>query len=200
MPDVMVRWGETWRAHHPGWGSILWTAEMLGGIAPGIARVARDLSQLSDLYRYQILREHGGVYVDTDYECRRNIECLLQGWGAAVVRLRGEPGHYENCFLAAKPEHPLFESLALGAFARLRSHRINHVAIGPPYVSECLHGSTYGDLRVLEPEVMCPYRPDDMLDGMSLPAERFPDAYAVHHWSSVWWQPSSKAYRRGVSL
>jgi inositol phosphorylceramide mannosyltransferase catalytic subunit len=33
----------------------------------------------SDIARYEILLQVGGVYIDTDFECLRNVEPLIDG-------------------------------------------------------------------------------------------------------------------------
>ena len=39
---------------------------------------AHNYGMKSDILRYEILHTYGGVYIDTDYECVRNIgECNL---------------------------------------------------------------------------------------------------------------------------
>ena len=46
---------------------------------------ARNLAERADVLRYEILRRHGGVYVDVDVECLRPLDDLLTG----VRGLRG---------------------------------------------------------------------------------------------------------------
>jgi mannosyltransferase OCH1-like enzyme len=33
----------------------------------------------ADIARYEVIYTHGGVYLDTDFKCLRNIEPLLEG-------------------------------------------------------------------------------------------------------------------------
>ena len=35
--------------------------------------LAKNLGMKSDILRYEILMKYGGIYVDTDYECLKNI-------------------------------------------------------------------------------------------------------------------------------
>ena len=60
--------------------------------------------------RYEVLRRFGGVYFDTDVECRRPLEDLLAGVEAfAALEL---PGRVGNAVLGAVPGHPPFERAA----------------------------------------------------------------------------------------
>ncbi len=80
MPALFARFGATRLEHHPRWEMRLWTDADLPALGlDGFAGRTRTLSELLNLMRYEILARHGGVYVDTDFECLRSIEPLLRG-------------------------------------------------------------------------------------------------------------------------
>jgi mannosyltransferase OCH1-like enzyme len=69
----------SWETHHPGWKYKLWT----DADASKIKITRRDLydqatnpGMKSDILRYEILRQYGGVYVDTDFVCIKPLDDL----------------------------------------------------------------------------------------------------------------------------
>ena len=68
-PNRPVRLMDTWKAKHPDWEYKLWTVPPTG--------YPLSFSGLSDVLRYQILYEYGGVYIDADSECLKPIDDLL---------------------------------------------------------------------------------------------------------------------------
>lgn len=81
LPAECRRLGETFVEHHRGWQTRLWTDTDLPalGIAAHEHKRARDVDELSNLVRYEVLRRHGGVCVDADVECLRELTPLLRG-------------------------------------------------------------------------------------------------------------------------
>jgi mannosyltransferase OCH1-like enzyme len=104
MPDAHVAFGDTWRQHHPGWTVRLWTDS--DAPEPAGSERARNLGERTDLIRYEILRRHGGVYVDTDVECLRPLDGLLTG--VAAFAAYEVPGRLCNAVLGSIPGHPAF--------------------------------------------------------------------------------------------
>jgi mannosyltransferase OCH1-like enzyme len=72
--------------------------------------------QRVDFARYLILRTFGGVYVDMDLQCFRNIEPLLGNFECVFsleheshARCHDVPFIVSNAFMAAIPGHPIFD-------------------------------------------------------------------------------------------
>ena len=80
LPETARAYEETWREHHPCWEFRLWGDEEARRLVPARAlRACRSRSEQSNLLRYEVLRRFGGLYVDTDVECRRPLDPLLEG-------------------------------------------------------------------------------------------------------------------------
>jgi len=84
LPAFAQTYLETWRAHHPTWRVARWTDATMRDFVrrrfPG--RLAAydafpNAVNRADVFRYMILFEIGGVYVDLDVEALRSIEPLL---------------------------------------------------------------------------------------------------------------------------
>lgn len=188
MPEEFVRWGETWRKHHPGWTMKLWTEKNLPKpIHPDLLAQSRYVTTQSNIWRYEILFREGGMYVDTDFECLRSLEPLIEdsSFFAAAVEHHGYEDLLANGFFGCSPRHPIAASLLQYlAFHWNAKERIN---VGPPYFTRIVR--KHSPLaRTLEAKLFYPY----LWGELERKNEKFPDAYAVHHWASHWYPPSSE--------
>ncbi len=179
MPPEHVRFGETWQAHHPRWEQRLWTDDDLASLPIPEGAIARvtDASELSNLVRYHLLVLHGGVYVDTDFECLRSLEPLLGGLDAFAAF--ESPGHIACGLIGCVPGHP---ALRRAAELSLRATEVNTKVrrTGPRLFTHVLWD--FPEVTLFPRELFYPY-------GWEEPHrrhERFDDAYAVHHWAMSW--------------
>jgi hypothetical protein len=180
MPERHRAFGETFVEHHPGWTMRLWTDADLPTLDIGETECARarTSAELSNLVRYEVLSRHGGIYVDTDVECRRSFEPLLRGVGAfAGLEM---PGRVGNAVLGSVPGHRAFTRAARECRSTLGLGAHSPDANGPYFLSLILEQEP--GVRILEQLAFYPYlwtEPDRAGDS-------FPHAYAVHHWSASW--------------
>ncbi len=181
MPAAQVEFGRGLERLHPSWATRLWTEADLEELAVTDAdrRRARSASELSNVMRYEVLHRYGGVYLDTDVECRRPLDNLLAGVSAfAALEL---PGRVGTAVLGSVPGHRAFE----------RAARLSHVTLGLGLHSADANGPYLMSL-ILEQEpavtlfgagTFYPYTWEERERA----SEPFPDAYAVHHWTTSWW-------------
>lgn len=123
IPKRFLDFSEGWRHCHPGWEWRLWTdADNLRFVKERYPSILDHYTsfpchiQRVDFIRYLILRTYGGVYVDLDLQCFRNIELLL-GSHQCLFSLEHEehakshdvPFIVSNAFMASVPEHPIFD-------------------------------------------------------------------------------------------
>jgi hypothetical protein len=180
IPAAFVGFGETFEHHHPGWKMRLWTDADLPflGITDSERSRARTESELSNVVRYEALHRFGGVYVDTDVECRRSFAGLLRG----VTAFAGmeTPGRVGTAVIGAVAGHRLFERAARLSRLTLGQGRHSPDANGPYFLSLLVEqepGVTIFDAGTFYPYLWTePERRNDP----------FPDAYAVHHWAKSW--------------
>jgi inositol phosphorylceramide mannosyltransferase catalytic subunit len=109
FPDEFLPYQQSWLEHNPGWQLRLWTEDTLPEHArrPEIFEQLRNPAERSDILRFELLWQHGGIYTDCDFECLRPIEPLLD----EVRFFAGyrKPGHLSNAILGATPHHPLVD-------------------------------------------------------------------------------------------
>jgi mannosyltransferase OCH1-like enzyme len=105
-------WVGSWREHHPEWQHILWTDEDNRSLVacqypeflPGYDAIPYGVRK-ADFCRFLYMHRYGGVYVDLDFVCLRNIEPLI-GEGNAIVlgQLSAAATYYRipNAFMASE--------------------------------------------------------------------------------------------------
>lgn len=124
LPRQDMDWLDSWARLHNDWQCLVWSdrsdlevpdgfevrplpvllnQRFYGGIeqwVPGPAAVASR----SDIARYEIVAQYGGIYVDTDVECFARIDDLIQPVSLFVADEWGpNPGNY---LFGARPGHP----------------------------------------------------------------------------------------------
>jgi mannosyltransferase OCH1-like enzyme len=172
LPDEFARYRETWAAHHPGWQMRLWTEDNL----PQELRRAEVYERLrvpaerADILRLEVLWREGGVYLDTDFECLRSIESLIEGIDFFAAYLK--PGRTNNAVIGAVPGHPILDR-ALDELRPREAYGYDKAAAGPLFVDALL--KEYPDVTLFEPALFYPSSPEER--------ER---AAAIHHMDRSW--------------
>lgn len=78
LPSAYKGYTESWKKIHPTWEYHLWTDTNIQGIEMNwhIFNSIVNLGQKSDYLRYHILKQYGGLYADTDFECIKPFDAL----------------------------------------------------------------------------------------------------------------------------
>lgn len=87
---------DEWRKHHQGWEVNVWTDTDVSRINLSNRKLfesVRNPGLKSDILRYEILYQFGGVYVDTDFFCLKSLDDLL------FLELFAGSGHVKNATL-----------------------------------------------------------------------------------------------------
>jgi len=131
FPIESIKNIQSWIDYHPGWTFKLWTDRPrlnvwdkvqidfvdrlpLGRLKPYYDR-AVNLGEKSDYLRYTIIKTEGGLYIDHDMDCYRNIEPLLNHYDFVAGALDDkENNHFivtvPTSIFAAIPHHPIMEA------------------------------------------------------------------------------------------
>jgi hypothetical protein len=177
LPEEFEHYGETWKQHHPEWEMRLWTDSNLPALRfPEAFERCRNHGERSDVLRSELLARFGGLYVDTDVECRRPIEPLIGDASAFCAWVR--PGRIGSAVLGAVPGHPAIDRLLTEMQSRVGEGNQIEATVG--LLTDVL--SEAPDVEVFDSETFYPYHPrHNPANG-----REFPDAYAVHHWGLTW--------------
>jgi mannosyltransferase OCH1-like enzyme len=168
----------------------LWTEKEIGDFKNRdlLARCS-SLAQQADIVRYEALLRDGGVYLDTDMECVRNIEPLLQDvsffgcWQKLAI--------ISNAIFGAVPDHEILAELVRRSRTEFRAEPWE--AMGPPFFTKAV--LERGGAKLFPAETFSPYTwaeykafPFRPALGLVPPA----GAYAINHRSSIWYEGSTR--------
>lgn len=209
MHPLIIEWGKKLRALHPGWQVLLWSEgsrpdvlscehEDLVSEHPSLLAASCHLSQKSNIWRYEVMRKFGGIYLDTDVEPFRPFDDLSKDTDTFVVKRVNYPHVFECAAFGATPDHPWLNDLV--AHLPSRDPKIS-LSMGVDYFTEVT--KRHGEVRVLSDGVIVFEYPDP--DPRTLPKQASdtfltapvkiavaPGTYAVHRWSSLWFASSFK--------
>lgn len=189
MPEVLQEFGETWRLQHPGWRHYLWTERNMPTLknqtlydhAEDIA--PKFVGQLrSDIARYEILHQYGGVYVDADFEALKPLDTLIEGV-EAFAAWEVSNKWVNNAILGCEPGNAIMAECIKRIPQRIASRigqRPNRLT-GPHLLTAVYFDNPPNSLTVFPKHLFYPYLYNE-LDRIN---ESFPDAYAVHHWHNT---------------
>lgn len=101
---------DSWKTQHPSWQVRLWTDADAGSLAfLNIEQFDRapNFGAKSDILRYAILYEFGGIYADTDFLCLRPLDKLAEQFSFVAGRISVEGDDLNNALIGAAPKHPV---------------------------------------------------------------------------------------------
>jgi mannosyltransferase OCH1-like enzyme len=182
LPDKFRAYRDSWLALHPNWEYKLWNLDNLD-FTPrrmDLIRSAPNFAQMADILRYEILQRHGGIYIDTDFECLRNIDVILEGVKNFACSEDGY--HITNAIIGAERNSTYMER-CLNALPKQVGIEATAVETGPYLLTRVLlNNGLAGDFTLFPREWFYPYGCDEP-DRAN---EHFPRAYAVHRWAGSW--------------
>jgi mannosyltransferase OCH1-like enzyme len=182
LPEQFAPYVESWRRHHPEWQHRLWTEETLPpGLRPEIYQRLRSPAERSDVLRLELLAREGGVYVDTDFECLRPIDPLLEG--VDLFAAESKAGRVNNALIGAAAAHPAIVRARDDVRPLTRHGTVDKDGTGPFFIDRVLKEA---HATIFERPLFYP-----------TPAEQA-GAYAIHHMARSW--KDAAGYRKSIYL
>jgi mannosyltransferase OCH1-like enzyme len=182
FPEEFGDYQKTWLEHHPDWELRFWTEDNFPKPEdlrrPEAAEKLRAPWERGDIFRLEILWRYGGVHVDTDFECKRSIEPLIEN-AELFIGLR-KPKKVNGALMGSVAGHPLLER-GLDEIRPRASYGMQMGAgkanvkdeTGPEFLDNLLLG--HDDVLFIGPPVFYPRT-----------AEQREHAYAIHHRALAW--------------
>lgn len=185
MPSHLAAHLDTWQEMHPDWEVRVWTPESTPHLRnqdlfdhpEKFSPASNPWQWRSDLSRYEILYDIGGVYVDCDLEPLKRIDPLVEGVESVIAR--EDSRFINNAFMGSAPGSRFLASILGGLRASVESQpqsRVNR-QIGAHYLTRVAR--RHPELRVLPARLIYPEHWSD-LDALN--QEPPEDAYTRHHW------------------
>ena len=196
IPKKYLDWGETWKKNHPGWDYKLWTNDDLKNF-PMKNRYIFDSSDnigfKSDLARYEILYKYGGIYIDTDFECLKEIPDELRDYDfVSCIGFNYTP-ELLNGFLMASRQSKMIQELIISL--KLPQDTTDPMSIinlsGPKKLTE-LYFKNYdlNNCMILPSNYCYPYPYFLINSSVKEENEIESESFAIHHWEMSWMKGS----------
>lgn len=190
-PPEVRRCMESWRRVLPDCEVVEWNESNIPTGDPYLeAALARGLwSKASNLVRLQVLRDHGGIYLDTDVEVVRPFGRLLEEACVVGFQQRENTSDWvNNAVLLAAPGHPFLSAcidLTRDHFQRtgefLRSPQVTTTVLKDAGLHR--YGDQYVEsVRVVPKDFFYPHAWNEAFD----PGQLTENTYCIHHWRYSW--------------
>lgn len=182
LPDRFRAYRDGWLTKHPHWEYRLWNLENLD-FSPrklSLIKSAKNYAQMSDILRYEILLHHGGVYLDTDFECQKNIDPILNGVNNFAC---SEDNRIISIGIIGSVPNSVYMERCLNELPLELGLSSTPNETGPVHFTRVLlNYGLAGDFTLFPRQWFYPYNWDEPHRA----DETFPKAYAVHRWAHSW--------------
>lgn len=182
LPANFSAYRDGWLKKHPGWDYKLWNLENLDFTPTRLELLSKTKSyaQMADILRYEILFRHGGIYLDTDFECLRCIEPILTGVQNFSC---SEDGRSISIGILGAVPGSVYMQRCIDALPKELGLTSVSMETGPGLMTKVLLGQGIASDYTLFPQLwFYPYNWDEP-DRAN---EAFTEAYAVHRWAHSW--------------
>lgn len=180
---------DTWKTINPSWKVVLWNDDLIEDLnIENMSQLSRckNFSEKSDILRYELLYQFGGLYVDTDVECLKSIDSLFDRDFVIFLESKNRIG---TAFVAATKNHTIIRKIVRGVPNREDTHANASPdnKYGPQYITDLL-GLSIAILDGIDSnkKTVYPYAWNEKHRSEEDFRATHPEAYAVHHWSSSW--------------
>jgi mannosyltransferase OCH1-like enzyme len=195
LPDKWKKYTETWQRLHPSWEYKLWTDVDVDSIVitrKDVFDSAQNLGQKSDILRYEILRQQGGVYVDTDFECLKPLDDLLFLEFFTGISTDADAQLYIG-ILGSIPNHPIMVRCTENP-QRAKDWRDGNeilLTTGVFYFTRCFFEIVNRETKGVVAFPMSFFYPFPNHLRFTDTAYTYikPNSYAIHHWKTSWLYP-----------
>lgn len=181
VPDHVQAAFNQWHNMHPYWRVRLWTNQP--EVGPALSAATRNHASViagdeiryrSNVVRWHLLRDSGGVWVDTDTEPLTRLNRLLD----SPTPFCGRLARAEATVIGGPPHHPLFELLATEAIQPSAPTTATMLS-GSILLDDVIH--RFPDARILEPGAFF----DVDSDGVTqIPLPLKTPRYCRHRWDT----------------
>lgn len=197
LPYKYKKCCNSWRSFNPNYEYRLWDEQSILNLGYFESRTAFiksvSLGVKSDIARYEILRRFGGIYADTDFECLRPFDDLLDRCSLVVGNLYGYKPEICNAFIASVPDHPVINELCARTNRIVKTTEPLEVidATGPGLLTrEIVQALPRLEVTdVILPSVYLypfPYYCKDMEIIPDAKSYLTHESYGVHYWDVSW--------------
>lgn len=196
FPEEYLNWQESWKRHHPDWEYYLWTDAEVKQFEfrnREVFEETKNFGAKSDILRYEILYNHGGLYIDTDFECFHPFDYVHKVLDFYLGIMFGKEFSVTNCIIGSIPEHPILKLIIESINQPLKTNNVNdiHEITGPWAFSDAYKSLMFKDnhLNVAFPVTYFFPFPNNKLHIQNIKKIRGfkkKESLGLHYWEVSW--------------
>ena len=209
-------WVDSWQTCHPNWEKRFWTDEqnrvLIEEHYPDFYDFYQSLSpniKKADFCRLMYMHRYGGVYVDLDFICLKNLSPLLDGYDIVLGKTSPDNDYYQipNAFMASRPGLSFWLQVATDAMNAPAHEQTVEKLAGPFRLQWAFERYCPTNAMVYEHHFIYPFdwihftgwnegkyfKEEKVLLAQTLQnksveeiAAAFPDAYCLTFWKHNW--------------
>lgn len=181
LSSKAIQYRNSWMTYHPKWEMKLWTEDNMPHFKnQDLYRQTKTLAGKVDIARYELIYKYGGIFIDIDFECFKNIEPLIKDI-KAFASFNWNNKFISNGILGAVSSHPAFAKLVyeLKEWVQKNANKQANRRTGPHYTTHILKNRN--DIHLFKSKLFFPYSPREEKKK----DKNLKDAYATHHWGLI---------------
>jgi len=191
FPDRFKKWQESWLFYNTDYEYKLWTDDNIDIELENkeIFKNTENLGAKSDILRYNILKQQGGIYIDTDFECIKNFDDLL------YLDFFAGNGHVEDPeifmgIIGCVPQHNILNSCVNDLKVKKVPNDIELIMrlTGPYYFTKQIFDNVSENMVIFPTTFFYPLPAIDRYstDEEYIKSFNKKETYAVHRWAQSW--------------
>lgn len=195
VPDAFKAYMKSWQDKHPDWQYYLWTDENVHEVTlynqAYFDQSAGNYGVQSDLLKWELIYQFGGLYVDVDFECLQPLDEFHYAYDfyTGIQPLDTRYVQLGAALFAAAPGNPILKH-CIETIADDWHHQHTVIKTGPVHFTKSFY-QVAGKSGALDVAFPAHYFYPLGSAQIELKREEWiaHGAYAVHHWAKSWINP-----------
>ncbi len=195
----------SWKKHHPNWEVRLWTDKEIKALTWShpkselLFTQAQNWAEKSDILRFEILYQYGGVYADTDAICLKPLDSLVKSdigffgcFEENQVRTLGRP-LIGSAVIGSSKNNPILHRCIDYSYTETEQPQLKqHIRSGPGPLSRACYEALethQKDILILPCSYFYPLRWHKRLYSFEQIIETIrPESFTIHLWEGSWFK------------
>lgn len=190
IPEQFKALSETWKKYHPDWEYTLWGDLDISKFSfknRELFDKAPNMGMKSDILRYEILYNYGGLYIDTDFECLKPFDDLNYLEFFTGIGYDKKMQLY-NGLIASVPKHDILKFCIDNMY--IDFSKVNGIATlnftGANHFTKAFFRHTQGKVVAFPFDFFYPFPNTKRKYGDTAKDYVKDFSYALHYWAVSW--------------
>ena len=195
IPKRYLNWGKSWLINNPEWEYKLWTNIEINQMSMrnrNLYDSTNNIGFKSDIARYEILYKYGGIYIDTDFECIREIPNNLRYFDfVACLGFDYTPTILNGFLMSSKRSFIIKKIISELKLPNIDKEPMSIINSSGPKKLTNIYFKYHDNTSIILPSNYCyPYPSFLINSSISKQSEVSSVSFAIHHWEMSWMKGS----------